>query len=54
MTLLLAGKIICLLLGLHYGAPWIVKAFRGHAIAEAQTFAASCGIVGFIAMQWLL
>lgn len=50
----LAGKVLSLFIAIAYGSAWAVKAARGQAVAEMQTFLATVGIVGFVTLQWLI
>jgi hypothetical protein len=50
----LAGKVASLWLGIYYGAPWMVRAFRNQSAAWTQTMAMTGGVVGFITLQWLV
>lgn len=52
--MILAGKVICLFIGLAYGAAWFGKLIRGQPIGDLQTFLMVGGGVGFVTLQWLI
>ena len=52
--MILAGKIVFLMLFTFYSVPVLIGGVRGNRVTDAQSLLWGTGLVGFVALQWLV